>query len=40
VFKDRVLRRISGPRGRKWQKNGEEELHNLHGSLNIIRVIK
>jgi len=44
VFEKRVLRRIFGPKreelagGCRGLQN--EELHNLYGSLNIIRVIK
>jgi hypothetical protein len=44
VFENRVLRRIFGPKrdevtgGRRKLHN--EELHNLHSSLSIIRMIK
>ena len=43
VFKNRILRRIFGP---KWDENGEwrrlhnGELHSLHCLFNIVRVIK
>jgi hypothetical protein len=44
VFEDRVLTRIFGPKSEEvaggWRKLHNEELHNLHTSLNIIRVIK
>jgi hypothetical protein len=41
----RVLRRIFGPKrdgvtGRGWRKLHNEELHNLHSLLSIIRIIK
>jgi hypothetical protein len=44
VFENRVLRRIFGPKKneviRGWRKLRYEELHNLYGSSNIIRMIK
>jgi hypothetical protein len=42
VFENRVLRRIFGPKSdevsRDWRKLHDEVLHNLHSSLNIIRI--
>jgi hypothetical protein len=44
VFENRVLRRIFGPKRdemtRGWRELHNEELHNLHSSLNIIRMNK
>jgi hypothetical protein len=44
VYENRVLRRIFGPEREKveggWRRLHNEELHNLYGTLNIIRVIK
>jgi hypothetical protein len=44
VFEDRVLRRIFGPKRDEvteaLRKLHDEELHRLHSSLNIIRIIK
>jgi hypothetical protein len=44
VFENRVLRRIFGPRRNEvtggFKKLHNEELHNLHSSPNIIRIIK
>jgi hypothetical protein len=44
VFKNRVLRRIFGPKRDEvtgdWRKLNNEELHNLYSSPNIIRMIK
>jgi hypothetical protein len=44
VFKNRVLRRIFGPKRDEvtgeWRKLHNEELHNLYSSPNIIRTIK
>jgi hypothetical protein len=44
VFKNRVLRRIFGPKRDKvtggWRKQHNEELHGLYSSRNIIRIIK
>jgi hypothetical protein len=44
VFKNRVLRRIFGPKRdgvlRGWSKLHNEELHNLYSSPSIIRIIK
>jgi hypothetical protein len=44
VFENRVLRRIFGPKIDKvtggWRELHNEELHNLHSSPSIIRMIK
>jgi uncharacterized membrane protein len=44
IFENRVLRRIFGPKKdevtREWSKLHNEELNDLHSSLNIIRMIK
>jgi hypothetical protein len=44
VFENRVLMRILGPNGDEiiggWRKLHNEELHNVHFLLNIIRTIK
>jgi hypothetical protein len=44
VFENRVLRRIFGPKGDVvtggFRKLHNEELHNLHSSPSIIRIIK
>jgi hypothetical protein len=43
VFKNRVLRKISGPKREEdgsWRKMHNDELHNLYSLLNIVRVIK
>jgi hypothetical protein len=43
VFKNRVLRRIFGPKREEdgsWRKLYNDELHSLYSSPNIIRVIK
>jgi hypothetical protein len=44
MFKDRVLRRIFGPRRDEvtgeWRKLHNEELRNLYSSPSIIRMIK
>jgi hypothetical protein len=44
LFENRVLRRISRPKRDEvtggWRKLHNEELHNLHSSLRIIRMIK
>jgi hypothetical protein len=44
VLKNRVLGRIFGPKMDEvrggWKKLHNDELHNLYGSPNIIRMIK
>jgi uncharacterized membrane protein len=43
VFEKRVLRRIFGPKRdemARWRKLLNEELNNLHSSLNKIRMIE
>jgi hypothetical protein len=44
VFKNRVLRRIFGPKRDEvtggWRKLDNEEFHNLYSSPNIIRMMK
>jgi hypothetical protein len=43
VFEKRVLRKIFGPKREEdgsWRKLHIDELHNLHSSPNIVRVIK
>jgi hypothetical protein len=44
VFKNRVLRRIFGPRRDEetgeWRKLHNEELNDLYSSPNIFRVVK
>jgi hypothetical protein len=41
VLENRVLRRITGPkRDGGWRKLHNEELHNLHTSPSIIRIIQ
>jgi hypothetical protein len=44
VFKNRVLKRIFGPKRDEvtggWTKLHNEELHNLHSSPNIIKMIE
>jgi hypothetical protein len=44
VFENRVLKRIFGPKRDDvtgdWRKLHNEEFHNLHSSLNTIRMIK
>jgi hypothetical protein len=44
VSENEVLRRIFGPKMEKlvggWRRLHNEELHNLHASLNAIREIK
>jgi hypothetical protein len=44
VFKNRVLRRIFGPKRdevtREWRKLHKKELYDLYSSPNIIRAIK
>jgi len=44
VFENMMLRRISGPKRDEvtgeWRRLYNEELNDLHSSLNIVRVIK
>jgi hypothetical protein len=44
MFENRVLRRIFGPKRDKviagWRKLHNEDLHNLHCSPSIIRMIR
>jgi hypothetical protein len=43
VFENRVLRKIFGPKMEEdgsWGKFHNDELHNLHSSSNIVRVIE
>jgi hypothetical protein len=43
VFKNRVLRRLFGPKNEltgEWRKLHNKELHNLYSSSYIIRQIK
>jgi hypothetical protein len=44
VFENRVLRRIFGPKRDEvtggWRKLHNEELHNIHSSSSIIKMIK
>jgi hypothetical protein len=43
VFENRVLKRIFGPKREEdgsWRKLHNDELHSLHSSPNIVRVIK
>jgi hypothetical protein len=43
VFENTVLRKIFGPKREEdgsWRKLHNDELHNLHSSPNIVRVIK
>jgi hypothetical protein len=44
VFENRVLRKIFGPKRDEvtggWRKLHNEELHDLHSSRSIIRIIK
>jgi hypothetical protein len=43
VFENRVLRKIFGPKREEdgsWRKLHNDELHSLHSSPNIVRVIK
>jgi hypothetical protein len=44
VFKNRVLRRIFGPKKDEmmgeWGKLHNKELHDLHSSPSIIRILK
>jgi hypothetical protein len=43
VFKERVLRRIFGPKGNEvmavWRKLHNEELHNVYSSPSILRIL-
>jgi hypothetical protein len=43
VFENRVLKKIVGPEmeeDRSWRKLHNDEIHNLHSSPNIVRVVK
>jgi hypothetical protein len=44
VFENRILRIIFGPKRKEvagdWGRLHNEELHNLHASRNIVRLIK
>jgi hypothetical protein len=44
VFENRMLRRMFGPKREEvagsWRRLHNKELHNLHASQNVIRVIK
>jgi hypothetical protein len=43
VFENRMLRKICGPKREEdgsWRKLHNDEIHNLHFSPNIVRVIK
>ena len=43
VFKNRILRRIYGPKrdeNGEWRRLHNEELHSLYRSPNVVRVIK
>jgi hypothetical protein len=43
VFENRVLRKIFGTKREEdesWRKLHNDELHSLHSSSNIVRVIK
>jgi hypothetical protein len=44
VFENGVLRRISRPKREEvaggWRRLHKEQLHNLHASLNMVKVIK
>jgi hypothetical protein len=44
IFENRVLRRIFGPKSHEiiggWRKLHNVELHNLHSSPSITRIIK
>jgi hypothetical protein len=43
VFENRVLRKIFGPKRDEdewWRKLRKDELHSLHSSPNIVRMIK
>ena len=39
-FENRILRRIFRPKSNEWRRLHYEELHSLHHSPNIVRVIK
>jgi hypothetical protein len=44
LSKNGVLRKIFGPKGKErvieWRRQHYEELHNLHSSPNVIRMVK
>ena len=40
TFENSILRRIFGPKGRKWRRLHNEELNSLYRSHNIVRMIK
>jgi hypothetical protein len=44
VFKNRVLRKICGPKRQKvtggWRKLHKEELHDLYSPPNVMKVMK
>jgi hypothetical protein len=43
VFESRVLKRLLGPKRKEdgsWRKLHNDELHSMHSSPNIVKVIK